>query len=142
MGVSSSKSKASTTDNRIAATDQAQVVQGSAKLVEEGAVSVSEGSQVNTGLQLSNVGTGAVVNIGGADMLLEANRDWLSSLSGFNDSLSAVAASGTDSLNAALASLKDLAESKQTDGESGKNNMLLYVALGAMALGAVYIVKK
>jgi hypothetical protein len=57
-------------------------------------------------------------------------------------SIAAQADAGSSALDSSLGKLSDLAMTRATDGESGKNNIVLYIALGALALVAFVFWRK
>lgn len=62
--------------------------------------------------------------------------------SNLTNALSAQSAAGSETLENVLGKLTDLAESKQTDGESGKNQIVLYVVLAVLAVVAWIFYRK
>ncbi len=62
--------------------------------------------------------------------------------SNLSEALNAQGDAGKQTLDSVLTKLSDLAESKQTDGESGKNKIVLYVVAGVLALLAFLFYRK
>jgi hypothetical protein len=121
-------SSAQATDKRIAATDQAQVVQGRGQIINPGGVAYGN----------FKIGKGAVVSFeSNADEIAADALNRVSQLGEtFTQSLSSLQADANSRNAAVLGKLTELAESKQLDGEPKRNNTILLIVLGLAAAWA------
>lgn len=131
-------SKSSASDQRIAATDEAQVANRSGMITNPNSIAVGSKGTYNSGVDLSK-SKGTTLNIGasGAEILQLTDT--------FSDTVARVTAETNDSLERALnaqsqfqkevlGSLSSLSESSQTGGQSGTDKRMLWLALAALAI--------
>jgi len=163
------QSESKTTETQTGASDQARIVSGKGAVLTEsgslaltgkgstylspGSLQVGAKGQLNTGLQLSNVG-GDVTFTSSDPGVLAMALDRISELSSTNAaaienlaSKSAQAASeaieaSKANLDDLLANIASLSENRQTDGEAGKNKIVLYVVLAVLALLGLLLWRK
>lgn len=99
-GAGSSKASTATTDNRIAATDEAKVTTGGSQLVESGAIGVGSGGKFTEGPSLEGASAGRDIKLGSTDVtgdvtITTADSDILKSAL---DNITALAAQQSGSL--------------------------------------------
>lgn len=103
------------------------------------------GGKLNTGVDLTNVSGGVQFGTSSeqlakiTDSFAKASSD---SSKAITDLLDKVLDSQSANTGDAINKITDLAENKQTDGESGKNKIVLYVVAGVLALVAFIFWKK
>tara|TARA_R110000868_G_scaffold4437_1_gene27941 strand:- start:78 stop:506 length:429 start_codon:yes stop_codon:yes gene_type:complete len=131
----------SSVDSRIGASDEALVIStGSGSNSNVGGTMVQGSNLTSLSNSLQNSNNSGTINYGlGAEDFRETISDIGSTLT---KSIAAQADAGNSALDASLSKLSDLAMTKATDGESGKNNIVLYIALGALALVAFIFWRK
>lgn len=150
-------STSSATDKRIAATDQAKVLQGGSAYTESGAVSVGKGGKLNLAPDLSKakIGAGATVTFGdggaAATALAASFNDTLkqvvaqntqtlsSAVSSQADQTKTLAGSITDALKQSLGNAAGAAQTAATGGVNDLSKTFLYLVAGVLGLGAFYI---
>jgi hypothetical protein len=126
----------------VGAAASGQAAQGQAITAKDEAI--AQGGQGNkniigTDLSGNSLGSGATLQVGyNASDLNSALSNVGSTLT---TAISQQSSAGKTSLDAVLSRVADLAESKQTSGDSGRNNIILYVVLGVLALLGVFIWK-
>lgn len=157
MGLFSTASDSKSEDNRIATTDDSQVqfVRGKGVQAQPGSVAIgSKGKYVSPGsMDLSGVKGDITFNSLDAELAATA-LERLESQSGlFANSLRDVIDSNTAAasesgqataglLENVLGRLSELSESSQTEGDSGRNKIILYVVLAVIAVFGLMVWKK
>jgi len=188
FGIDSNSSTSNAFDQRVAATDQAQVTQGGAMVsnpysinlrTNSGGSVLASGAQQSLGASRLNAQSGGInlsesrgnntislTSITSDPAVLEAalktsaeqNKASLQVLSqGNQDALAALSSVSAQALNAVqsgmqqagnlvssmVASIKDITTNAQTGGDASRNNIVLYVVLGVLALlGGIFIFGK
>jgi len=130
----------------------AGAVQNTGKDGQSGQTNIGRNSTVQTGLlDLNKVsvakGGTLSVNIGDTQAVEDLSKQFaltVQDISGQNsDSLSAAVQGMGDQLKSAFTQLAALGESKQTEGDSGRNKIILYVVLGVLALvGLIFFLRR
>ncbi len=134
FGPLSGNSKSATTDNRIVADNESQVASGSGAVANSAPAVTGSGNNVGGLTVEGNSGTIHLESVD-PDVVISA----LNSVQNLASQTLAAAAQTTDKTNALFASL---AESKQTEGAAQQNKYVLWAALAAIGLGALYLNRK
>jgi len=148
-----SSSESSTSAATNAASDNADIVQGGAVTkagdfsdVQSGGVrnestgsviALENGARLNTGVDLASAQVGHDVNVTTSDPQLVGQA--LAEVSRLGSNFSGTIA---DLNTAVLGKLSDLALSQQTQGESTRNNTILYISLAALAVLGLWVFRK
>jgi hypothetical protein len=130
-GIANSTSSTSATDAKITATDDAEVVTGGSTLVETGGLAQGANAVYTAPGALNVAGpvTGTIT-IEAADAQV---------LSKVLDTVAQITDAQTHTLNDTIASNAELAKGKQTDGETYRNNTIMWITLGVLGLlGVVF----
>lgn len=139
----SSESESKAEDNRIDVSDEGQVAARRSKILNPYSTNLEAKSRLNTGLDLS----GIKVQKGGTFSLElgASTEDMLAITDSLGETLSGFSATTSNTVTTALeqtsTTVKDaldkiskLSESAQTGGDSGRNQIILYVVFGVLAL--------
>jgi len=139
-------SKSSSTDRRIAATDQAVVITEGARVATGDAVQLGDQAQLQTGgIRVGGSVQGDLV-IGDVapilDLAEKAGQTIVELSQQQSQGLqSALSAQGRQ-LQEALAQIRDLAAATANQGQNQQQQWLFYAALGAIALGGIALSKR
>jgi len=141
-----SKSSSSSTDRRIAATDQAVVVTEGSRIATDQAVQLGDQARLQTG----------GVSVGGAvqgDLVIGDVAPILDLAERAGETIVQISQQQTEGLQSALSAqgrqlqealnqLREIAAASINQGQSQQQQWLFYAALGAIALGAVSLTKR
>jgi hypothetical protein len=144
MGAFGLDSTATATDNRVAATGNAQVVGKSGTLVNPGSVSVGPHGEYGYNIKGNK---GPVVFQSLDQQVVADSLDKLSSLAaGYTESVQKLTNSTisqtNDLVGNVLTELNALATSQQTGGQSSRDSKIIILALGALAVLGIVLWKK
>jgi hypothetical protein len=130
-------SSAQATDRRIAGTDQSQIVTQRGLLINPGGVAYT-GKSGNTTFKIAK---GATVSfMSNAADLADAALTKVGELGDkFMAAVSGLQSDAQQRDSAQLAKLTELSESKQTDGESSRNDTILWIVLGLAVAGVLAV---
>ena len=150
FGFESNKTNAE--DKRNALTDQAQLAQGRSNLVNAPAVTGGKNNQVaglNLGGAKLQVAKGGTLNVtmGGGEEISQLSNNVLAAVDNIskssNEALQAAFEESAKQQKEALAQVAALSESQQTGGDSGRNNIILWIVLGVLGLvGAIFYYRR
>lgn len=131
-GSGNSSASTTTIDNRVGASDEAVVQQGGSVQASDEAVVVKDASTLHAPGSVSFENVSGGISVQGASEDLVKNA--LQSVEDISNTASAYAAEGQSQvakiLSGAISQVKDLAQSQQTQGESDRNRIILYIVLG------------
>lgn len=145
FGIDSNKTSAR--DERIAVTDQGVATRGGNTTLGEEVLALGTNARLQAGgIQVAGGGKGSTtttnITTSDPDVLREALEFADRQSSGFTDTLQDLLnAQGSQTqgiLDAVLGQLASLAESKQTEGESGRDKIIMWIALGLFAVVAIF----
>lgn len=130
-GIANSTSSTSATDAKITATDDAKVVTGGATNVETGGLSQGANAVYTAPGALNVAGpVSGTITIEAADAQV---------LGKVLDTVAQITDANTHTLNDTLAANAELAKGQQTDGETYRNNTIMWITLGVLGLlGVVF----
>ncbi len=137
-GLFDASSSSSAEDKRAQASEQAQLAYGSnSDILNPYSVQLKGNSKLNTA-PTYNLGKGASLVIGDTKPVEDLSKAFAESVADMSKAnsagLSDAMAGLGDQLKSAFAQLTTLSESKQTEGESGRNQYMLWFVLGVLAL--------
>lgn len=137
-------SRSSSSDSRVAGTDQAVAIGGANTQagLGENTLNVSGKSNVDlrSGIILGNTTGGVDISLtdSSPDLFRAALAAVERQSQGFSEALGGVSGQTASIIDKVLANLTDLAESKQTEGESKRDSKVLWIALGLLAVVGIY----
>ena len=153
FGPFSSESTAKQTTQTVSDSGQlntkSTVAQGGSLLLGKGSNYVAPGSLNFAGAKgdiIFNTSADEDIITAALDKLGDLNSNYNANLQNIFDQAAAAnaaaAAASGGNLDKVLSTLTPLAESKQTDGESGRNNVVLWVFLAIAAVAGIYFWRK
>lgn len=144
-------SDSTSTDNTVAAREQAQVIGRTGSILNPGSVQLQTNANLVTGglqIQKGAIGSKGTLVINDTKPLEDLSKNFSSTIAGITDQTSSairdLSASSTATLKDALDQISSLGQSNQTGGVSTGQKTVLYMVLGALFLiGAViYFLRK
>jgi hypothetical protein len=143
MGFFGIESSSKATHTVQSATDDARLATGrDATIGEQGSITVGHGGRFQEGVDLTG-SRGATINVSQDPDLFRAALESIERQgANFGETLQGASAQTSSIVEAVLGKLTELAQSKQTDGESGRNMVILWIALGLLAVVGILFWRK
>jgi len=145
MGFGSFSSESRSSDNRIGAGDNSNIIRGKGRITEAGGLSVSDKAAYLTGGSISLAKGSelhAGLEIGKADKIVINDTTGIETLTGkLNDTIKGLQQQNSALANEALNRVSNLSQSSQTGGTASQP--VLYIMLGLLALvGFIFFIRR